>query len=185
MRLVLIGPPGSGKGTQGVVLAERLDVPYLSTGDLLRDQVARQTPLGRRVADVLDQGELVPDDLIVEAVLDRLAALQHDGGYLLDGFPRTVAQAESADEELPDGLADIVVYLSLSDDVARERLRHREGGRSDDADQETVEHRLGVFHRETEPLVDYYRARGVLRTVDGDRPPEEVTAAILAAVHVV
>ncbi len=183
MRVVLIGAPGSGKGTQGVVLAEWLSVPYLSTGDLLRDQAADGTPLGRRVAPYLDQGELVPDDLIFDVVRDRLKALEARGGYVLDGFPRTVSQAEEADESMPGGLADVVVYLSLPDDVARERLRHREEGRTDDADEETIEHRLRVFHSETEPVVDYYRSRGILRSVDGDRPPEEVTAAVLAAIN--
>lgn len=181
MRVVLIGAPGSGKGTQGVVLAERLDVPYLSTGDLLRDNVARGTELGRRVAAYLDRGELVPDDLIVRVVHDRLAALEGRGGHVLDGFPRTVAQAEAVERMLPDGLAAVVVYLALADDVARERLEHRDSGRSDDADEDTIEHRLEVFHSETEPLVAYYRDRGILREVDADRPPEAILADIEAA----
>jgi adenylate kinase len=181
LRVVLIGAPGSGKGTQGVVLAERLAVPYLSTGDLLRDNVARGTDLGRRVAPYLDQGELVPDELIIDVVRDRLAALEGNGGYVLDGFPRTVAQAEVIDAAVPGGLADVVVYLSLPDEVARERLRNRNSGRTDDADEDTIERRLDIFHAETEPLVDYYRTRGILRPVDGNRPPDEVTAAILSA----
>jgi adenylate kinase len=181
VRIVLIGAPGSGKGTQGVVLAERLGVPYLSTGDLLREHVARGTELGRRVESYLDQGALVPDELMVEVVQDRLAALERHDGYVLDGFPRTVAQAEAADELVPGSLADLVVYLSLPDDVARDRLNNRNIGRSDDADEDTIERRLEVFHTETEPLVGYYRARSSLRPVDGNHPPEEVTGAILEA----
>lgn len=178
MRVVLIGAPGAGKGTQGVVLAERLGVPYLSTGDLLRDNVAQGTDLGRRVAECLDRGELVPDDLMVEVVLDRLAALDGHGGFVLDGFPRTVAQAEAADRSRPGGLADVVVFLALPDDVARQRLEQRNSGRSDDADGVTIDHRLRVFHAETEPLVAFYRATGILRTVDATEPPDEVLAAI-------
>lgn len=181
MRVVLIGAPGAGKGTQGVVLATRLGVPYLSTGDLLRDNVARGTGLGRRVAEYLDRGELVPDDLMVEIVLDRLTALVGHGGYVLDGFPRTVAQAEAADQSVPGGLADAVVFLALPDDVARQRLEHRNSGRSDDADGDTIDHRLAVFHAETEPLVAFYRAKGILRTVDATQPPDAVLAAVEAA----
>ena len=180
MRIVLIGAPGAGKGTQGVVLAERRGVPYLSTGDLLRDNVARGTDLGRRVAEYLDRGELVPDDLMVEIVLDRLGALDGRGGYVLDGFPRTVAQAEAAERSVPGGLADVVVFLALPDEVARQRLEHRASGRSDDADGDTIDHRLQVFHAETEPLVDFYRDQGALRAVDATEPPDAVLAAIEA-----
>lgn len=178
MRVALIGAPGSGKGTQAGRLAERLGVPLLSTGDLLRDEVARGTDLGRRVAASLDRGELVSDDLIVEVVRDRLAALDGEGGYVVDGFPRTVGQAEAAERELPGGLADAVVFLALADDVARDRLEHRHEGRSDD-DGETIEHRLDVFHSETEPLVDFYAGRGLLRPVDADRPPDTILTDIL------
>jgi adenylate kinase len=184
VRVALIGAPGSGKGTQGVVLAERLGVPYLSTGDLLRDNVVQGTALGRRVGAFLDRGELVSDDLMVEVVHDRLAALQGAGGYVLDGFPRTVVQAEAAERLLPGGVADVVVFLTLPDDVARKRLEHRsaDSGRSDDADEATIEHRLKVFHAETEPLLDYYRDRGTLRLVDADQPPDAVLADIESAI---
>ena len=179
MRVVLIGAPGSGKGTQGVELAKRLGVAYLATGDVLRDHVERGTDLGRRVAEYLDRGELVPDDVVVDVVCDHLAPLADDGGYVLDGFPRTVAQAQAAEELLPGGLADVVVYLDLPDDVARERLDQRDDGRSDD-DEDTIDHRLEVFHAETEPLVGFYEDRGQLRRVDADQPPTAVLAAIEA-----
>lgn len=181
--VVLIGAPGSGKGTHGVVLAERLGVPYLSTGDLLRDHVARGTALGRRVGACLDRGELVHDDLMVAVVGERLAELEGRGGHVLDGFPRTVAQAEAAERLVPGGPAEVVVFLALPDDVARKRLAHRADGRSDDADGATVEHRLEVFHVETEPLVGFYRARGLLRSVDADQPPDAVLTAIESALR--
>jgi adenylate kinase len=180
VRLALIGAPGSGKGTQGVVLAERLGVPHVSTGELLRDDVARGTALGRRIAAGLDRGELVPDDLMVEVVQERLAAIRGAGGYVLDGFPRTLA----AERLLPGGVADVVVFLALPDEVAWKRLEHRstQSGRSDDADGATIEHRLKVFHAETEPLLDYYREQGILRVVDADQAPERVLADIEAAI---
>lgn len=181
--VVLIGAPGSGKGTHGVVLAERLGVPYLSTGDLLRDHVARGTTLGRQVGAYLDRGELVHDDLMVAVVGERLAELEGRGGHVLDGFPRTVAQAQAAERLVPGGPAEVVVFLALPDDVARERLSQRADGRSDDADGATVEHRLEVFHVETEPLVGFYRARGLLRSVDADQPPDAVLTAIESALR--
>ena len=180
-RIVLVGAPGAGKGTQGPVLAERLGVVYLATGDVLRSEVACDSGLGRRVAVYLDGGELVPDDLIVDVVVDRLAP---DAGYVLDGFPRTVAQADTAEQRVPGGLTHAVVFLTLPDDVARGRLAQRDQGRSDDADPSTIEHRLRVFHAETEPLLDWYRARGVLHAVDATHPPEAVLAAIESALAI-
>jgi adenylate kinase len=179
MRVVLIGAPGAGKGTQGVELARRLGVPYLATGDLLRDHVERGTELGQRVASYLDRGELVPDEVVVDVVCDRLPGLEDQGGYVLDGFPRTLAQAEAAERLLPGGLTDAVVYLDLPDGVARQRLEQRDDGRTDD-DEDTIEHRLEVFHGETEPLVGFYAARGLLRRVDADQPPDAVLGAIEA-----
>ncbi len=189
-RVVLIGAPGSGKGTQGPPLAWKLGVPYLATGDLLRDEVARGTDLGREVAACLDRGELVPDDLMVGAVVARLTELAGragDGGYVLDGFPRTVAQAEAADRRLPGGLADQVVFLTLPDDVARDRLTHRGQGRSDD-EAATIEHRLRVFHDETEPLLHHYRHRAgggdgpTLHEIDATHPRDDVLTTLTSAV---
>ena len=178
MRLVLLGAPGSGKGTQGAALARRLGVPYVSSGELLRAHVAAGTELGRRIAPYLDRGDLVPDELVLAAVSDALAAADRAGGYVLEGFPRTLTQARSAGVASPDA----VVYLALPDDVARRRLARRaEAGRRDDADPEAIERRFRLFHAETEPLVDFYRERGLLTTVDAAQPIDAVTAAILNA----
>jgi len=185
VRLALLGPPGSGKGTQGPVIAERLGVPYLSTGDVLRAEVAAGTELGRRVSSVIDRGDLVPDELMVSGVA---AALDHlgqasDDGYVLDGFPRTLAQALMLERpESPLDPPDVAVLITLTDQVVQDRLRQRaEEGRTDDADPAVIERRLDVYREETEPLLDHYRSRGALVTVDGDQPPPKVTEAILAA----
>jgi adenylate kinase len=185
VRLVLVGPPGSGKGTQGLVIAERLGVPYVSTGDVLRAEVAAGTGLGRRVSALLDRGDLVPDDLMVTVVA---AALDHPGraarrGYVLDGFPRTLAQALMVERPgSPLVPPDLAVLINLPDRVVHDRLRRRaEEGRTDDADPAVIDRRLEVYRDESEPLLDHYRARDALVTVDGDRPPPAVTEAILAA----
>jgi adenylate kinase len=185
VRLVLVGPPGSGKGTQGLVIAERLGVPYVSTGDVLRAEVAAGTELGRRVSALLDRGDLVPDDLMVTVVA---AALDHHGpaarrGYVLDGFPRTLAQALMVERAgSPLAPPDLAVLITLPDRVVHDRLRRRaEEGRTDDADPAVIDRRLEVYRDESEPLLDHYLARDALVTVDGDRPPPAVTEAILAA----
>jgi adenylate kinase len=184
VRLVLVGPPGSGKGTQGPVIAERLGVPYLSTGDVLRAQVAADTDLGGRVSALIDRGELVPDDLMLAVVAAALGGHATEDGYVLDGFPRTLPQALATERESsPLTAPDVAVHIALPDDVVHERLERRalEAGRADDADRSVIERRLRVYTEETEPLLDHYRQRGILVTVDGDRPPDEVAAAILAA----
>jgi adenylate kinase len=179
-----MGPPGSGKGTQGPAIAERLGVPYLSTGDVLRAQVEAGTDLGRQVATLIDRGELVPDDLMVALVAAALADRSTSAGNVLDGFPRTLTQARAIESAgSPLAAPEVVVHLALTDDVLLERLdrRAREEGRADD-DRSVIERRLRVYADETEPLLDHYRRRGSLVTVDGDRPPADVTAAILAAI---
>lgn len=185
MHIVLLGPPGSGKGTQGKALADHFGVPHLSTGDLLREEAAVGTALGRRLAGVIDRGELVADELIVDVVA---AALREQGsdGYLLDGLPRTIAQAEIIERDgSPVPAPDVAVHVAVDDDVVRRRLRRRaaEQGRTDDADDAVIDRRMQVYTDETEPLVDHYRRRGVLVTVDGDRPVDDVTSAIVAAVE--
>jgi adenylate kinase len=178
-RVVLLGPPGSGKGTQGVALAEHLGVPYLSTGELLREQAGLDTGLGRAVAVKINSGDLVPDELLMSCIREPLTDAFAAGGYVLDGFPRTVSQAEYAEQV---GAPDRVVYLAVPDDVARQRMAGRNvGARADDADPAAVERRLRLFHAQTEPLLEFYGDRGVLATVDAAQPPALVRAAILDA----
>jgi adenylate kinase len=184
MRIVLLGAPGSGKGTQGERLAERLGVPHIASGELLRAHVADRTDLGIEVAAGLARGDLVSDDLVLTIIGAAIIAAADAGGYILDGFPRTRAQAELAYElALPLGIdAQAAVYLALDDDIARQRLAGRAvGGRVDDADAEVIEHRLQVFHDNMRPILDYYDERGILVTIDAALPPDEVTENILAA----
>ena len=175
----MLGAPGSGKGTQGPRLAEGLGVPYLSTGELLRREAAAGTELGTRVTPYLDEGELVPDDLTLDVVDLALANASTAGGFVLDGFPRTLAQAARLGE------VDVVLHLALSDDVARQRLAARDEGRADDADPEVIEHRLRVYHDQTAPLLDHYARQGTLVTVDANRSPAEVAAELDAALDAV
>jgi adenylate kinase len=180
MRLILLGAPGSGKGTQAAVLADHFGVPHISSGELLRRHVAAGTRIGREVARHVDQGELAPDHLVTAVVAEALAGA--DGGYVLEGFPRAVSQAREAEARYGAGFAEAVVFLEVPDGVTRQRLVQRmSGGRSDDRDPEIIERRLRRFHAETEPLVDYFRDRGLLVAVDGAQSPPAVTRAILAA----
>ena len=184
MRIVLLGAPGSGKGTQGELLAKRLGVPHIASGELLRKHVKAESELGRDVAERLAHGDLVSDDVVLGVVGDAIAKASESGGYILDGFPRTRAQAERAHEQVqPNGIdADAAVYLALDDDVARRRLAGRAaGGRIDDADAEVIDHRLDLFHENMSPILDFYEDRGILVPVDASAPVDDVTEAILAA----
>jgi adenylate kinase len=179
VRLALLGKPGSGKGTQGAALARALHVPLVSLGDILRRRATERGETAHDLAEMLDRGELVPDDLVLSVMRDTVAATG-DGGYILDGFPRTLAQAQS--DVVP---VDAVVNLELPDADARARLSRRAAdGRTDDADLDAIGRRLRQFRTDTEPLVDLYRRRGILSTVDATAPPAAVTAAILDALGV-
>lgn len=185
MRLVLLGAPGSGKGTQGKVLAERLGVTHVASGELLRAHVEAESELGVEVAARLARGDFVPDDVVLAVVCEAVTAACADGdGYILDGFPRTRAQAERAYElAVPKGIeADVAVYLALPDEVARQRLAGRaEGGRLDDANAQVIEHRLQLFHDNMRPILDLYRERDILVTVDAGQSVAAVSDAIIAA----
>ena len=208
MRIVLLGPPGSGKGTQARHISSVLRVPSISTGDLLRAAVAEQTPLGRRVTRYMREGSLVPDDLVFEILSERLSGDDCRQGFLLDGYPRTVSQAETLDAYLRERSLTLnaVIDLVVADAVILERMSgrrvcpscgrvyhviaqppRREGVcddcgtvlvRREDDEPDTVRHRLNVYHAQTEPLIEYYRDSGLLLEVDGEGSPESVQASI-------
>jgi adenylate kinase len=173
--MVLLGPPGAGKGTQASAIAERFGVPAISTGELFRAEAGRGTALGRRVAPLLNAGRLVPDDVAVAVVRERLAAPDAVDGFVLDGFPRAVGQAEALDALLAEhGYAlDTVIELVVGRDELLRRLAGR--GRPDD-DPDTVAARLTAWETENGPLVAYYRARGALVEIDAGGPVAAVTA---------
>jgi adenylate kinase len=186
MRLILLGAPGAGKGTQGVRLAAHYGVMHVSSGDLLRQHVADGTELGQSIAAHVAAGELVPDELVLAVIGRAVAEAMETGGYLLDGFPRTLEQAERAYQGAARAnvTAHAVLYLEVPDDVACERLQERAAtsGRVDDASIDVIRHRLEVFHEQTVPLLEFYRGRGLLLTIDATAPPDEVARAIIAAV---
>jgi adenylate kinase len=181
MRVVFLGPPGSGKGTQAKLLARRLDVPAISTGDMLRDAVRLGTPLGRRAKGIMDAGELVPDDVVIGLIEERISAPDARGGFLLDGFPRTTEQARALDRLLQGNGAslDAVINLLVPEEVLLSRMVGRASleGRSDDR-PETVRERLRVYRERTEPLVQHYRRAGLLAEVEGDGEIQQVAERI-------
>ena len=179
--LTLLGPPGSGKGTQAERLGEERGFVALATGDLLRAAREAGTDLGRQASEYMDRGDLVPDDLIVAMIRDELEGLDAKP-VLLDGFPRTVAQADALAEALEERGRKLgaAVLIDVPDDVVVERISGRHQDRDDDS-PETVKERLRVYHRETEPLVEYYGDRGLLRRVDGEGSSDAVSERIRAA----
>lgn len=180
MRLVLVGPPGAGKGTQAEQMAKRLDVPHISTGDLFRANLRDETELGREAKRYMDAGDLVPDEVTVAMVRDRLGDADTASGFILDGFPRNVAQAGSLSEILSDkGLElDAVVQFDVDDEVVVQRLLGR--GRSDD-NEDTIRNRQRVYREETAPLLDHYRDR--LVTIDAVGEIDEITDRVFSALH--
>lgn len=171
MRLVLLGPPGAGKGTQAKLLAERFGLAHLSSGDILRAECAAATELGEKAQGYMDAGQLVPDDLIVAMMAQHMARAERErDGYILDGFPRTHGQARALDSQLSEqgGRLDAVLELKVDDDVAGRRLAGRRGkeSRTDDA-PEVVRQRLRTYHEETAPISAYYAEQGLLKEVDG------------------
>ncbi len=180
MRLIILGPPGAGKGTQAARIAEHLGIPAISTGDIFRANIKNETPLGLQVKEILASGGYVSDDVTNAIVEDRLAQDDCARGFLLDGYPRTLAQVEALDGMLAahGATLDHVLELTVDDDavVARLLKRAESEGRADDT-EEVIRERMAIYHRETKPLSDTYRARGLLVEVDGLGEVDEVTSA--------
>jgi adenylate kinase len=210
LNLILMGPPGAGKGTQAERLVDDFDLPYYATGDILRAAIAEGTELGKEAQPIVEAGDLVPDELMIGVIMERLDTPEAEDGFILDGFPRTVGQAEALDEALDrrgrsltaalliDAPAEEVirrlsgrricvknghVYHVENDPPKNEGVCDQDGSRliqRDDDKPETIKRRLSVYREQTEPLIDWYDQRGVLRRFDGSRPPEEVHSHIRA-----
>ena len=187
MRVLMVAPPGAGKGTQGAVIASHFDVVHIATGDLLRDHVARRTELGLAVRQHLDDGELVPDEIVLDMVHGAMvAAKERDGGYVLDGMPRNIAQARSLyrTAQTLGMTANVALHLKADDDelmrrlLARAALEHR----ADDTEP-VIRRRLALYQEATHPIVDWYAERGILVSVDAMQPVERVARQILTALE--
>lgn len=213
MKLIMLGAPGAGKGTQAKMIAEKFGIPHISTGDIFRANIKNNTELGKKAKTYMDAGELVPDELVCDLVVDRIKQDDAAKGYVLDGFPRTIPQAEALTEALAKEGESIDYAVDV--DVPDENIINRMGGRRacvkcgatyhvefnapkqenvcdscgselilrDDDKPETVKNRLSVYHTQTQPLIDYYQAAGKLKTVDGTKDIKEVFADILAIVE--
>ena len=184
MRILILGPQGSGKGTQAKLMADVYGVPHVATGDILRSAISEGSQLGRRIQPIYERGDLVPDELMVDLIRERL---EGEDGFVLDGFPRTLPQAEALDAMLDEigKPLDVVLLLEVSDEIALERLLKRleVEGRADDT-PDAIRNRLRLYHEHTEPVVDRYRAEGRLVAVDGARGVDEVATAIEDALQV-
>jgi adenylate kinase len=191
MRLIMLGPPGAGKGTQAVRIADRLGVPQLSTGEMLRAAVQAETEIGVQVREIIEAGALVPDDTVLRIVAERIDAPDTEAGFVLDGFPRTVGQAEGLDKLLAGRRlrVDAVVEIRVDEDALLDRILTRatemavrgEPVRADD-NPETLRRRLHSYTEETAPVVSYYERKGLLRSVDGMQPIDAVTVKAFHAI---
>lgn len=209
MKIIMLGAPGAGKGTQAKQIADKYQIPHISTGDIFRANIKEGTELGTKAKSYMDQGLLVPDELVVELVADRIVKDDCKNGFVLDGFPRTIPQAEALDAALAK-MGEKMDY-AIDVDVPDENIVNRMGGRRaclgcgatyhivniptkvegicdkcgsevvlrDDDKPETVQKRLSVYHEQTQPLIDYYSKQGILKSVDGTRPMEDVFAEIV------
>ncbi len=186
MNLLVLGPQGAGKGTQAKRIATEYGIPHVSTGDMFRAAIAAQTELGKRVEPILAVGQLVPDDVTIELIRERLGAEDAGEGFVLDGFPRTVAQAEALDAMLKEieRKLDAILFFDLSDDVVTERMlaRAREESRADDT-PEVIARRLAIYHEQTEPVVEHYRVTGRLVPLHGERTIDDVWSEVQEALE--
>ena len=182
---ILFGPPGAGKGTQATAMVERYNLRHLSTGELLRKEIAEGTELGLRAKSLIDAGSLVPDEVVEGMIDNAFKTTEGVSGFLLDGFPRTIAQAEALDKMLAASGEEVtsVISIMIPDERIKERIRHRAAieGRADDASDETVNNRIRTYHEKTEPLVDFYRKAGKYVEIDGTGTIEEVRGTIFNA----
>jgi adenylate kinase len=186
MNILVLGPQGSGKGTQAQRIAASYGIPHIATGDMLREAMAAGSELGLRVRPIYDAGQLVPDDLMIDLIRERSEQDDVVDGFVLDGFPRTMAQAEALDAMLReiDRSLTVVLFLDVPEEVCVERLSKRalEEGRIDDT-PEAIRTRLSLYRRETEPVIEHYRAQGNLVVIHGDRPVDDVFAEIQEALE--
>ena len=205
MKIIMLGAPGAGKGTQAKMLAEKYGIPHISTGDIFRANIKNNTELGKKAKSYMDAGELVPDELVIDLVKERLGADDAQKGFILDGFPRNTTQAVTLDTELGkmDRALDCALLVDVDPAVIVNRLSSRRTCRAcgytgtaadatcpscggemyqrDDDKPETIQNRLDVYEKSTSPLVEYYRGKGILTAVDGDRPVDEVYADVKEA----
>ena len=178
MKLLFIGPPGAGKGTQAGRVADRLGIPHISTGDMFRHHVSAGTELGKQVKAIMEAGDYVPDSITVAMLAERIAEDDAENGFILDGFPRTIAQVEALDELIGEDGLDRVVLFTVDNDVLVERMLAR--GRADDT-EETIRNRLEVYEEQTRPVISYYEDRGLTKRVSGVGSVGEITARLREA----
>lgn len=185
---ILFGPPGAGKGTQATAMVEKYNLHHISTGELLRKEIAAGSELGLKAKALIDAGALVPDEVVEGMIESEFNSVKGVAGFLLDGFPRTVAQAEALDEILARREESVtsVVSIMIPDTMIKERIRHRATieGRADDASEETINNRIKTYHDKTEPLVDFYRKAGKYREIDGTGTIDQVRESIFQVMDI-
>lgn len=182
MKLILFGPPGAGKGTQAEKIESHYNIPHLSTGNIFRYNIKNETDLGKKVKSILDAGELVPDEIVVDLVVDELQKPEYKNGYILDGFPRTIPQAEALDKFLSsrDTNIDIFLTLTVPEQELIDRILSRAEGRSDDT-PEKIKRRLDVYHKDTSPVLNYYKKQGLVKEINGMGTIDEIFDRIKGA----